>query len=114
LVRWKLVTQGGIDGYSRMIVFLRCSTNNKSLTVYSLFLEAVHKYGLPSRVRTDQGRENVLVGQHMIEHRGADRMSIGSSLHNQRIERLWRDLHQSTILPIILSPRGTCIARSTE
>ncbi len=70
------------------------------MTMYSLFLKAVQEFHLPSRVRTDQGRENILVAQHMIEHRGADRKSIitGSSVHNQRIERLWRDLHQGVTL----------------
>ena len=100
LIRWKFVTHGGIDGYSRLIVFLKCSTNNRSLTLYNLFLEAVHNYHLPSRVRTDQGGENVLVAQHMLEHRGSERRSFitGSSVHNNRIERLWRDLHQGVTL----------------
>lgn len=80
-----------------MAVYLKCSSNNRSSTVYSLFLEAVHQYGLPSRVRSDQGRENYRVAQHMVEHRGAERRSMitGSSVHNQRIERFWRDLHYS-------------------
>ena len=95
LIRWRFVTHGGIDGYSRLIVFLKCSTNNRASTVYEQFLIAVGHYHLPSRVRTDQGTENVLVAQHMLEHRGAGRSSIitGSSIHNQRIERLWRDVH---------------------
>ena len=78
-----------------MVVYLKCSSNNRSSTVYSLFISAVNHYGLPSRLRSDQGRENYRVAQHMIEHRGAGRRSMitGSLVHNQRIERFWRDLH---------------------
>ena len=95
LIRWRMVTHGGIDGYSRTIVYLKTSTNNCATTVYELFIGAIQQYHLPSRIRSDQGRENMLVAQHMIEHRGAERNSMitGSSVHNQRIERLWRDMH---------------------
>ena len=30
----------------------------------------------------------------MLEHRGTQRMITGSSIHNQRIERFWRDMHR--------------------
>ncbi len=53
LIRWGLVIHGGIDGYSRLITYPRVSTNNRSGTVLKCFLEAVHEYGLPSRVRSD-------------------------------------------------------------
>ena len=100
LVRWRIVTHGGIDGYSRLVVYLDCSNNNCSTTVYQLFLNAVSHYQLPSRVRSDQGLESLLVARHMIESRGSEQNSMitGSSTHNQRIERLWKDLHQSTIV----------------
>ena len=51
LIRWRFVIHGMIDGFSRMIIFLRCSTNNKASTVLSYFLSGVDRYGLPSRVR---------------------------------------------------------------
>lgn len=33
LIRWKLVEHGAMDGYSRMLMFLQCSNNNRSETV---------------------------------------------------------------------------------
>lgn len=78
------------------MVYLQCSGNNRSSTVYILFLSAIRLYSLPSRVRSDHRKENYLVAVHMLEHRGAQRNSMitGSSIHNQRIERFWRDMHQ--------------------
>ena len=46
-----------------MIVYMHCSANNCASTVLGLFLDAMHQYGLPSRVRSDQGWENIDVAQ---------------------------------------------------
>ena len=84
------IVHGGIDGHSRLIVYLKCSTNNRVDTVAKLFCDAINCYGLPSRVRCDKGTENYDVGRIMLENRGLDQGSIivGLSVHNQRIERL--------------------------
>ena len=46
LVKWRFVVHGCVDGFSRLPVFLSCSTNNTAATVYSLFIKAVQELGL--------------------------------------------------------------------
>ena len=61
----------------------------------------MQKFGLPSRVRCDKGGENVDVSSFMLSHPlcGPNRGSVlvGRSVHNQRVERMWRDIFQGVI-----------------
>ena len=94
----ELVIHGCVDGFSRRIIYLKCNSNNLSETVLDLFLDAVKRDGdrWPSRIRVDRGVENVLVCDAMIQYRGEGRASFiaGPSTHNQRIERLWREVYR--------------------
>ena len=67
LVRWNFVIVGGIHGFSRLPVMLKCTDTNNADALLTCFLEAVNTYGLPSRVRTDHGLENVTIADKQRE-----------------------------------------------
>ena len=86
LIRWRMVIHGAIDGYLRLITYMRCNTNNRASTVLTLFLSATARYGIPSRVRSDRGCEiyNKLTwAQPRKSYCWSD---------NQRMKRLWREV----------------------
>ena len=82
LFRWRIVIHGGIDGFSRIPVYVLASNNNKAETVATAFTNAVETYGLPSRVRSDKGGDNVQVAWFMLNHpqRGPGRGSMITGL----------------------------------
>ena len=83
---------------SKNTSILRCSDNNLAETVLPLFKAAVHEYGFPPCVRCDRGVENVEVSFFLLCHPlcgpGRGSVLVGKSVHNQRIERMWRVIYQ--------------------
>ncbi|PFX26328.1 hypothetical protein AWC38_SpisGene9041 [Stylophora pistillata] len=102
LIRFKLITHVCFDRKTRLLVYVHCCNNNKADTVLSLFGDVVQRMGLPSRLRSDYGMENIYVAQYMLEHRGEGRGSIitGSSVHNCRVERSHRDIYAGVLTSI--------------
>lgn len=97
LIRWHFVVHGAIDGFSRLITSLKCADNNRATTVLKSFKNGISIYGIPCKVRSDYGGENIDVWRFMIASHGLDYTSVisGSSVHNERVERLWRDVNRS-------------------
>ncbi|KAK1903624.1 ATP-dependent helicase/deoxyribonuclease subunit B [Dissostichus eleginoides] len=96
--------------FLEFVMYLGASTNNRASTAYGFFLEATQRHGVPLRVRGDQGVENVQRARFMFSVRGTDRGSFisGKSVHNQRIERLWRDVR------VIVTNKYSAILLSLE
>ena len=81
------------------VLYLHCSTNNLAATVMSSFYQAVCDHGVPDQIRSDLGGENVEVWQYMIEQKHSESVVlVGTSTHNQRIERLWRDTYRCLLV----------------
>ena len=58
-----------MDGFSRAVVYLAFHNNNRAETALVFeFLGAVDNFGVPSRVRTDKGVENLDIARYMLNH----------------------------------------------
>ena len=50
LIRWRFVIHGGIDGFSRLIVYLSCATNNYASTVLANVIILLHSVFVISEI----------------------------------------------------------------
>ena len=67
-----MVIHGAIDGFSRKILYLYCANNNKATSVVSYFSHAVNTFGLPDKIRSDKGGENVDVKRYVLHYHNMD------------------------------------------
>ena len=95
LIKWSFVTHGSIDGYSHLVPYLHCADNDCASTVFAVFTKAVDEFGLPQKVHIDLSGENTELWRYMIEqHSNNAAVITGVLTHNQRIERMWQDVHR--------------------
>ena len=95
LKRFGFAIHGGIDGFSRRIVWLKVSTtNNDPLVVANYFLQFLERYKrAPNILRFDRGTENIYCQDMQVFSTNREFSYIyGSSVRNQRIEALWSRL----------------------
>lgn len=95
------MSHGGVDGHSWIVVYLKVECYNLTETALGAFMERVEEYGLPSRIKTDRGGENVLNAEYMLDHPehgiGGGSVIPGRRVHNLSIERMWRDVFAGCI-----------------
>lgn len=86
-----MVVHLAVDGFSRFVLYSHCCGNNKSQTVLNLFTSTIVDLKIcPRKIRTDCGGENALLWEIMPQD-----CITGSSVHNQRVERLNRDVNNN-------------------
>ena len=62
-------------------------------------MKVVEDYGLPRRFKSDEGKENILVADYMLDKSGTGRRSVitGRSTHNQSVKGLWKDVFSGVL-----------------
>ena len=92
MIRWWFVTHRLWWVFQTASIPIRCKQQQKLRHSLWLSQNACQTYGIPSRVTSDHGLKNVGVARKMLECHGVNRgsMTTGSSVHNQRAERLHR------------------------
>ena len=70
-----MITHCFIDGHTQLVTGIWVSNNNRSATVFDLFLYAIAMHVTPSRMRDDHGTENVLVTTWMELYQGVEQGS---------------------------------------
>lgn len=91
-----LCISGGIDGFSRNVMWLTVfSTNNDPRVIAGYYMEAVKDIaGAPAIIRADMGTENRLVDVLQTLLVGENSFRYGRSTTNQRIEGWWAFLRK--------------------
>lgn len=98
---------GGVDGFSRHIMWLEVgTTNNDPKVTAHYFLNVVQDLGyVPTLLRSDKGSENGLIGLLQIAFRSGHKDKLagdtsfiqGKSVRNQRIESFWGRMRQHSM-----------------
>lgn len=75
-------------------MILDAATNNLAKTAFQFYEGAIIEYSIPSRIRIDGGSEYNFIESFMNQLDESKRCIRGKSVHNTRIERLWRDCRE--------------------
>ena len=97
LKKYGIAVSGCVDGYSRRVIWLRCSSsNNDPRVIGCYYLDAVQELHVcPRGLRSDRGSENCITAAiHCCLTHNASGHAFVASTSNQRIESFWGNLRR--------------------
>ena len=83
--------------FSGVLFWLRVSDNKKPLTLLLYFWDSIKEFGQPKRIRTDEGKESVLLHFEHVYNGGVS--VAGRSVDNQQAEAQNSRLRTTIIEP---------------
>ena len=95
LKKWGICIHGGIDGFSRKLLWLKAATtNNNPIVIANYFLQSIKTNGFtPKILRMDKRTENVYCENiQVFLTNNQESFIYAKSTHNQRIEAFWSRL----------------------
>ena len=95
LKKWGFCIQGGVDGFSRKLLWLKvATTNNDPLVIATFYLQHIKTYKVvPNLIRMDRGSENIFCDDLQVFFTGYQTsVQYAASTRNQRIEAYWSRL----------------------
>ena len=64
-------------------MYIKVASDNTSKTAFAAFKSGTEKYGIPEKVRTDKGLENIRIAEFILQSHNKGHIT-GRSVHNQR------------------------------
>ena len=99
---------------AQLCSYLHCATNNTAATVLSAFRTAVEQFGLPQRVRSDQGWENTEVWHFICEAHEDRSWFIHTQRTNREVMKGCLSLCQCKFLRNVLQPGITSPTKPSQ
>lgn len=92
--RYGIVLSGGVDGYSRLIAWMRVHNHRCMYTWASDYIKGVLECGGWQLVAVDGGTENGVLRDIQCELFGEDAVKVCMSRRNVGIERIWKEVNE--------------------
>ena len=68
MIRWRLIIHAGVDGFSRLITYIKCANNNLASTVLEEFLKGAQFMAYPIQLEQTVVVKMLMFGDACYQH----------------------------------------------